>query len=231
MNADLKENLAKVNDRIDAAAKKSGRTKDDIRLVAVTKWVSVEKIKEAIEFGITDIGENRIQEAQSKYGQLSSYNINWHLIGHLQRNKVKTALAIFELIHSVDSLKLAKEINGVAAIEGKRVEVLVEVNTSGELSKYGTTLNELEELLNNISEMENIRVSGLMTMAPFTTNPQSSRPYFRLLRELSEKMKTLRIGNVTIKYLSMGTSQDYDVAIEEGANIVRVGSSIFSKKE
>lgn len=225
----IKNNLCKVKEAISRAAKKAGRRGEDIELVAVTKTVDATRINEAIEAGVRVIGENRVQEAMAKYEMVRD-GVSWHLIGHLQRNKVKKAIKIFDLIHSLDSISLAREISSRAALLGRQVEVLVEVNVSGEKTKFGLYPEELMGFLRQISTLENISVRGLMTMTPFTEEPESSRPYFRKLRLLSEEVASHNIENIEMKYLSMGMSQDFEVAIEEGANIVRVGTAIFGSR-
>lgn len=228
----VKDRLRMVEERIIRAAERVGRKPGDIELVVVTKTVEVAIIREALEAGVRNIGENRVQEASTKYEELSGEDIpRWHMIGHLQRNKVGKALEIFDLIHSVDSLLLAGEINKRAGALGRRMDILAEVNVSGEETKFGLREDEIRGFLATASGLKNLRVIGLMTMTPFTGDPEQSRPYFRKLRYLSEEIKSDRIGNVEMRYLSMGMSRDFEIAIEEGANMVRVGSAIFGPRD
>lgn len=228
------DNITTVRNKIRQAARKSNRNPDDITLVCVAKNRSLEKIKEALACGITDIGENRVQEAKEKHTTLYSipntqYSIKWHLVGHLQTNKVKDAAAMFDLIHSVDSLKLAKEIDKQAAKINKTQDILIEVNTSGEPSKYGLRPEELIQVVNGIIILHNIRLRGLMTMAPIVSDKEEVRPYFRRLRELKDKLNQFLVtsNKSQVTSLSMGMSGDYEVAVEEGATMVRIGTAIF----
>jgi len=222
----IKENLEKIKQQIRAKSELVGRDPQEITLVAVAKTVEVDRIEEAIASGVTIVGESRVQEANEKYRKVGN-KVIWHLVGHLQRNKAKDAVKIFDLIHSVDSVKLANEIDKQARNGGKIQKILIEVNVSGEESKYGLSPEELIPFLKEISELANIRVKGLMTMAPLYENPDYSRPHFRKLRELMEKVKAQNIINVEMKYLSMGMTNDFEVAIEEGSNMVRIGRAIF----
>ena len=225
----IKKKLEKINEKIKKAALKANRSPEDIKLVAVTKTATVEQIKEAISAGVKTIGENKVQEAKGKYQVLSAdiAEIEWHLVGHLQTNKVKYAIEIFDLIHSVDSIKLAEEIDKRSLQFGIMTNILVEVNVSGEETKYGIKPEEVEPFLKEISEFSRIKVRGLMTIAPIAEDKEEVRPYFRKLRELSEKIENKNIKNVKMDYLSMGMTDDFEVAIEEGANMVRIGRGIF----
>jgi len=225
----IKKKLEKINEKIKKAALKANRSPEDIKLVAVTKTATVEQIKEAISAGVKTIGENKVQEAKGKYQVLSAdiADIEWHLVGHLQTNKVKYAIEIFDLIHSVDSIKLAEEIDKRSLQFGIMTNILVEVNVSGEETKYGIKPEEVEPFLKEISEFSRIKVRGLMTIAPIAEDKEEVRPYFRKLRELSEKIENKNIKNVKMDYLSMGMTDDFEVAIEEGANMVRIGRGIF----
>ena len=222
----IKNNLEIINEKIKKAALKVNRNPEEIKLVAVTKTATIEQIKEAISAGVKIIGENKVQEAKEKY-QILTADIEWHLVGHLQTNKVKYAIEIFDCIHSVDSIKLAKEIDRRSLQFGKTTNVLVEVNVSGEETKYGIKPEEVEPFLKEISGFSRIRVRGLMTIAPIAEDKEEVRPYFRKLRELSEEIKNKNIKNVKMDYLSMGMTEDFEVAIEEGANMVRIGRGIF----
>ncbi|HCL91088.1 MAG TPA: YggS family pyridoxal phosphate-dependent enzyme [Candidatus Atribacteria bacterium] len=225
----IKNNLEKINEKIKKAALKVNRNPEDIKLVAVTKTATIEQIKEAISAGVKIIGENKVQEAKEKYQVLSAdiADIGWHLVGHLQTNKVKYAIEIFDLIHSVDSIKLAEEIDKRSLQFGMVTNILVEVNVSGEETKYGIKPEEVEPFLKEISEFSRIKVRGLMTIAPIAEDKEEVRPYFRKLRELSEKIENKNIKNVKMDYLSMGMTEDFEVAVEEGANMVRIGRGIF----
>jgi len=215
----IKENLASIRERIEKAAKSCDRDPASIKLIAVTKEADLDQIKEAIARGITDIGENRIQDAIGKYNVLGN-TIKWHMIGHLQTNKVNKAVEIFDLIHSVDSLRLAEAISKEATKIDKTQDILVQVNASGEESKFGISPKEAKPLIEQIIALSNIRVLGLMTMAPFVDDPEETRPCFKKLKELSGEI-------APATELSMGMSQDYEVAIQEGATMVRIGSAIF----
>ena len=224
----IKDKLNSVQERIRKAAARSGRDASDIILVCVTKEVGPEETREAIQAGITDIGENRVQDAVSKYGLLNKEaGARWHFIGHLQRNKVKKAIQMFDLIHSVDSLHLAEEIQKEAAKIGKIESILLEVNVSGEKTKYGVRADSLEDLIKAIAGMKNLMLLGLMAMAPYSENPEDSRPYFRKLNKLRSGLATYNCDNIDMKHLSMGSSGDFEIAIEEGADIVRIGTAIF----
>ena len=222
----IKNNLEIINEKIKKAALRTNKNPEEIKLVAVTKTATIKQIKEAISVGVKIIGENKVQEAKEKY-QILSANIEWHLVGHLQTNKVKYAIEIFDLIHSVDSIKLAKEIDKRSLQFGMITNVLVEVNVSGEETKYGIKPEEVEPFLKEISEFSRIRVRGLMTIAPIAEDKEEVRPYFRKLRKLFEKIKIENMKNIRMDYLSMGMTEDFEAAIEEGANMVRIGRGIF----
>jgi pyridoxal phosphate enzyme (YggS family) len=219
------DNITRIKELIFRACSRINRNPEEITIVAVSKGRTVEQIQEAIEAGITDIGENRVQEAILKFSQLSK--IKRHLVGHLQTNKAKDAVKIFDLIHSVDSLRLAEEIDKQAARINKVQDILIEVNTSGEESKFGIKPGELSGLAKSISESKNIRLLGLMTVAPIVDNPEMARLYFRQLKELLGRVNELRALSSELKVLSMGMTDDFQVAIEEGATMVRLGRAIF----
>lgn len=225
MQQRLKENIERVLTNIAEAAQKSGRSATDIKLVAVSKTVSIDIIRLAYNEGLVDFGENRVQELTAKYPELAE--ANWHLIGHLQRNKVKYIVDKVKMIHSVDSVSLAEEISKRAIAFGKVIDILVQVNVSEEKTKFGIKLGELEQFLNDVGSLKGLKIRGLMTMAPFTFDMDRVRWVFRTLKEKFDEIKTMDIAGVKMDYLSMGMSNDYMVAIEEGANIVRIGSSIF----
>jgi len=218
------DNIKIILEKIDRAKNKAG-LKKDIKLVAVTKTVSADKIIEAIECGITIIGENRIQEAERKHSQLSTLNsqLKWHLIGHLQTNKVKKAVELFDLIQSVDSIYLLEEINKQSEKIGKVQECFVEIKVSEEETKYGLKPTELESFMEKASELKNVKITGLMAMAPFCENIELTRPYFKQ----AYKYFSLVVTRYSLLYLSMGMTGDFEVAIEEGSNMVRIGTGIF----
>jgi len=222
----ISENLRNVRIRIKEAARRAGRRADDIILVCVTKTVAMPQIEEALAAGAADIGESRIQDAEVKFKAIGP-RAKWHLIGHLQTNKVKDAVRIFDLIHSVDSIKLAEEVSRRAGAFGKAQEILIEVKTSREAAKYGAAPGEVFDLVEKAAVLPHIKIMGLMTMAPFVPEADQARPYFRRLRELSGEIAAKKMDNVSMRYLSMGMSQDFEAAIEEGANIVRIGHAIF----
>ena len=214
----VKENLEQVRSRIAAAAKRAGRDPAGVRLIAVTKGVAAPYIEEATACGIQDVGENRVQEAQEKQSAVGR-KIRWHLIGHLQRNKVKQALELFDLIHSVDSLELVAALDRIE----RKVPVMVQVNVSGEATKHGCSPDETAKLVEAVQASDNLECQGLMMMAPYSDDPESARPFFRRLRELADRMK--------LKELSMGMSSDFEVAVEEGATMVRIGTAIFGGRQ
>lgn len=219
-------NLEEIYQSIDRAAKKAGRNPEEVKLVAVTKTVDIERIKEALADGVTAIGENRVQEAREKYEHLPK-DIEWHLIGSLQTNKVKQAVQMFDFIHSVDRTSLADGISKQCLKLGKTMDVLIQINVSGEESKHGGGLEEAESLIRYAASLPGLKVKGLMTIAPIADDPEEARPFFRGLRELQVKIKEKNIPGVEMQYLSMGMTDDFMVAIEEGANMIRVGSGIF----
>lgn len=225
----IKENLENVNVKITAAAEKSGRKRDDILLLAVSKTVDVPRIKEAVALGIVELGENKPQEINRKYFEVE--NVKWHQIGHLQTNKVKYIIDKVCLIHSVDSVKLAEEISKRAKAKNIVMEILVEVNIAGEEAKHGVPLSEAEGLALEISKLDNIKVKGFMTVAPFVDNPEDNREYFSQMKKLFVDIKDKNYNNIDMKYLSMGMTNDYEVAIEEGANIVRIGTGLFGARD
>jgi pyridoxal phosphate enzyme (YggS family) len=218
---EIVQNVARVRQRIAAAAQRAGRTPEDITLVAVTKTVPPERVEQAIAAGVTQFGENKVQEAKAKI-PLVSGRAHWHMIGHLQSNKARDAVALFELIHSVDSVKLAAELDKWAQRAGKTQAVLLEVNVSGEASKYGLKPDQLDDTLGQVARLSRIEVQGLMTIAPYAEDVGKVRPCFRALRELRD-----RFG---LRELSMGMTHDLEVAVEEGATMVRVGTAIFGER-
>ncbi len=226
----IKSNIEYINELKAKAAEKSGRTGDDVLLVAVTKLHSPEEMNEAIDAGITDIGENKVQEIMDKYDRVKP--VRWHLIGHLQTNKVKYIIDKVSMIHSVDSLHLAKEINKRAAQHDLTMDILIQVNSAMEESKFGITTEETDQLIRDISQQcENIRIRGLMCIAPFEEDPDDARPYFAEVKKLYDKYAEEQIERVDFKYLSMGMTNDFEAAIEEGSNLIRVGTAIFGYRD
>lgn len=222
------ENLKIVENKISAAAEKNGRKRSDVLLVAVTKTHPPKMINEAIKAGVTDIGENKPQEIRDKYDDV--LKVNWHMIGHLQTNKVKYVVGKCVLIHSVDSVKLAEEIDRQARKTGIVQDILIEVNISGEETKSGINPEKIYEMLDIIKDFQNIRVRGLMTIAPKTDNSITSKLHFDNIHKLFVDIRQKKYDNISMDYLSMGMSGDYEQAIECGANIVRVGSAIFGAR-
>ena len=225
----LKENLANVEKNIEQACKNAGRSRDEVTLIAVSKTKPVEMLQEIYDENIRDFGENKVQELCSKMEQLPS-DISWHMIGHLQRNKVKYIVGKVELIHSVDTYRLAEEINIQAKKQNVIVPILVEVNIAHEEYKFGISAEDAILLVEEISKLENIRIKGLMTIAPYVENPEDNRLYFRKIKQLSVDITNKNIDNVFMEILSMGMTGDYMVAIEEGATMVRVGTGIFGER-
>ena len=222
----VEENIKDIWSRIEKAAEKTGKSKEDIKLVAVTKTVEVERIKEAINCGIQVIGENRVQEAEAKFDHITE-EVEKHLVGHLQTNKAKKAVELFDFIQSVDSRRIAQEISRRASQMGKVIEVLVEINTSGEETKFGIDPKGVLSFIKLISDLEGIKIKGLMTIGLFSDNPEDTRPCFKKLKAIFDQMKSESIPNVEMKYLSMGMTSDFEVAIQEGSNMVRIGTGIF----
>jgi len=214
-------------ERIEKAAQRSGRDPSEIKLVAVSKTVEASHIKEAIEGGASILGENYVQEAQKKIEEIGR-SVAWHFIGHLQSNKAKYAVRLFDLIHSIDSLTLAEELNRRAQQVGEVAKVMIEVNISGEATKFGTDEERVFSIVRGIPGLSHLSLEGLMTMPPYFELPEMSRPYYIKLRELKERM--VREG-IPVKELSMGMSNDFEIAIEEGATYVRVGTAIFGERK
>ena len=225
----LRDNLKKVEENIQAACERSGRNRDEVTLIAVSKTKPVEMLQEIYDENIRDFGENKVQELCDKIEKMPS-DIKWHMIGHLQRNKVKYIVGKVALIHSVDSYRLAEEISIQAKKHNTTVPILVEVNIAHEESKFGISEEDAILLVKEISELENIRIMGLMTIAPYVENPEDNRMYFRKIKELSVDINSKNIDNVSMGILSMGMTGDYEVAIEEGATMIRVGTGIFGAR-
>lgn len=227
---DIRRNLEAVEERIEKAAEKCGRDADDILLVAVSKTRTPEEINIAIDAGATDIGENKVQEIMDKYDAVKP--VRWHMIGHLQTNKVKYIIDKVCMIHSVDSFKLAEEIDKRAAAKGLVMDILLQVNSAHEESKFGISTDETEELIKKIlDECEHVRIRGLMCIAPFAEDPEDIKIYFDEVKEQYDRFSKIEHGGLDFKYLSMGMSHDFEVAIEAGSNLVRVGSAIFGERD
>ena len=226
----IQENIKAVEDRIAAECQKAGRDPEDVTLIAVSKTKPVEMLREAYEYGCRDFGENKVQELLDKYEEMPR-DIRWHMIGHLQRNKVKYIVDKVYLIHSVDSLRLAEEISKEAVKKNVCVNILVEVNVANEETKFGTTCEEVKQLVQDIAKLPNICVKGLMTIAPFVENAEKNRPFFSNLKKISVDIMDENIDNITMENLSMGMTGDYAVAVSEGATCVRVGTGIFGVRQ
>ena len=225
----IKENLAEVEARIQAACERSGRRREEVKLIAVSKTKPVSMIEEALEEGILEFGENKPQEIREKYGVLPK-EIRWHMIGHLQRNKIKYIIDKASMIHSIDSERLAEAVEAEAARHNLVMPILVEVNIAREESKYGFMEEETLPFIEKVSCFPHLRIEGLMTIAPFVENPEENRKYFEKLRKLYVDIKSKNIDNVNMCNLSMGMTGDYEVAIEEGATMIRVGTGIFGAR-
>lgn len=227
---DIAANYRMILQRIGAAAARSGREAGAVKLLAASKSQSVEKIQAAIATGIRLFGENYVQEAAAKKATVGT-PVEWHMIGHLQRNKVKIAAPLFDVIQALDSIELARALDKEGAALGRTIRALVEVNLAGESSKSGIATERVPPLLEKVAFLPYLRIEGLMAVPPLSNEPEKMRPYFRALAELREKFKTLESANIQLKELSMGMSQDYEVAVEEGATLVRVGTALFGPRE
>jgi len=227
----MKTRLENIKNRINKAASACGRDPETIQLVAVSKTIPKDRVKETIDAGVTILGENYVQEAREKFNALSSHSVSWHLIGHLQTNKAKYAVRLFDLIQTVDSLKLARELDKQAKKIDKIQQVLIQVNIGDDPAKSGTTAEETRNLIQEISHLENLSIKGLMTMPPFFNSPEKVRPFFSALRDLRDRIRKAGISNVSMDELSMGMTGDFEAAIEEGATMVRIGTAIFGERE
>ncbi len=228
--ASMKQKLDEIRIEIDKAAQKSGRKSDDITLIAVSKTYPAKAVEEAISFGCLDFGENKVQELTQKIEEVNK-DVKWHQIGHLQTNKVKYIVGKTELIHSVDSYKLAVEIDKQSKKQSCITNILIEVNVAEEESKHGILVGEVIPFIKEVSKLPNIRIKGLMTVAPYVEDPEENRPIFRRLFDLSVDIQKQKFDNVSSEILSMGMSNDYTVAIEEGATMVRIGTAIFGNRD
>ena len=229
----ITENIAAVSERIEKAAQRAGRPREDIALMAVTKTQPTEKIREAYHAGLNLFGENRVQEFSAKVAALADlYDAEWHMIGHLQTNKAARTVGLFHAVDSVDSLKLAEKLDASARKLGKKLNVLIEINVGGEVAKSGVASDspDLEALLLAAPRFEALTFRGLMTVPPFADDPQSARPYFQKLRELRDQISARKLPAIEMTQLSMGMSHDFEVAIEEGSTCVRVGTAIFGER-
>lgn len=225
----ITENLSMVENKIAAACKRAGRERDEVKLIAVSKTQPVEAIREAIEYGINSFGENRVQELREKT-EIIKDNLDWHLIGHLQTNKVKYVVGKVSLIHSLENIRLAEALDKEAAKLGITVDVLAEINVAKEDSKFGVMPEDAENFIREVSKFPNINIKGLMTVAPYTDISEENRKYFRQLKKIMVDLNSKNIHNVSMNVLSMGMTGDYEVAIEEGATLVRVGTGIFGSR-
>jgi len=227
----IEKNIAKIKERISSVVSPGGQATSSVEIVAVTKGREIHQIEEAINSGISNIAENKVQEAIGKFqspgGNFAGRRIKWHMVGHLQTNKARDAVGLFDLIHSVDSLRLAAQIDKEAAKINKLQEVLIEVKTSPEATKFGFTPEETADALKAIAELKHIKVKGMMTIAPMVGNPEEARPYFRSLRQLRDRISDMRLAGLDLAILSMGMTDDFQVAIEEGSNMIRLGRAIF----
>ena len=230
----MKARLESINRRIAAACERAGRRSSEITLVAVSKTVPVARIREAIEAGVSTLGESRVQEAAAKIPELrrlsAERKVQWHLIGHLQSNKARRAVELFDAVHSVDDLKLAERLDRIAGESGKRLPIFIEVNIGGEESKSGVAPGEVLSLCEQIGKLQSLELKGLMAVPPFSDNPEDARPFFRQLRRLRDEARRTGVVGARFNDLSMGMSDDFEVAIEEGATFVRIGSALFGAR-
>lgn len=230
MPASISENVARIRKRIEAACRLAGRTVESVRLIAATKTVAPERLRDAYAAGLRDFGENRVQEARLKQAALSDLPITWHMIGHLQSNKVRSARELFDWIHSVDSQHLAERLDAAAGPGQSKMPALIEVNLGEEAGKAGAQDAEVLHLAEVIAHLGSVELRGLMAVPPFSEDAEQTRPYFRRLRDLAQRVESLGLPGVFMQELSMGMSQDFEIAIEEGATMVRVGAAIFGPR-
>ncbi|MDD3599121.1 MAG: YggS family pyridoxal phosphate-dependent enzyme [Firmicutes bacterium] len=226
----ISDSLSILRGRIAEASARAGRDPREVKLVAVSKNIDVERIVLAVEAGVRDFGENRVQEAAEKIPRVHA-DVTWHFVGHLQRNKAKDAVELFSLIHSLDSIRLARELDRRCEMADSTIDLLLQVNISGETTKFGVPPEMARDVLLEIARYERLRVRGLMVIAPYSDNAEDSRPWFSQARQLTRELGRLSISNVSMDELSMGMSGDYEVAIEEGATIIRVGTAIFGERQ
>ncbi|MBS3994604.1 MAG: YggS family pyridoxal phosphate-dependent enzyme [Alkaliphilus sp.] len=221
-------NIQQIRNDIVNTCIKVGRKPEEIKLIAVTKTIDVDRMNEVVSYNIKDVGENRVQEIQEKFDMVSG--VNWHMIGHLQTNKVKYIIDKVKLIHSLDRLSLATEINSRAKQNNLQMEALIQVNVAREDTKYGLDVKNVHDFIKKIVELNHVKIKGLMTIAPYTQNPEEVRKYFRELKNLFEEIRIKNYAGVEMEYLSMGMTNDYNIAIEEGSNVIRVGTAVFGKR-
>lgn len=226
----IRKRLDEIENKIQAACKRVGRKREEVTLIAVSKTQNIQQMLEVVDCGIFVFGENKVQELREKHQILKDNNLEWHMIGHLQGNKVKYLSDLVHLIHSVDSLKLALEIEKIAAKHDKVLDILIEVNVAKEDTKFGIFPEEVENIVRAISKLKHINLKGLMTIPPFTEKPEENRKYFKALHKIMVDLNEKNIDNVTMNVLSMGMTGDYEVAIEEGATHVRIGTGIFGER-
>jgi len=229
--AQLAEHIARVKERVDAACRRVGRCREEVKLVTVSKTVEADRIRLAYGAGVRDLGENRVQEALFKRPALSDLTVTWHLVGHLQTNKAKLARQLFHWIQSVDSLRLAEKLDQAAVCSGERLPILIQVKLGDEPTKSGVPEDQVRQLAEEIGRLETLELRGLMAIPPFFDDPEGARPFFRRLRDLGREIASTRLPNVSMQELSMGMSHDFEVAIEEGATIVRLGTAIFGARQ
>ncbi len=226
----ISDSLSILRGRIAAASARAGRDPREVKLVAVSKNIDVERIVLAVDAGVRGFGENRVQEAAEKIPRVHA-DVTWHFVGHLQRNKAKDAVELFSLMHSLDSIRLARELDRRCEMADSTIDLLLQVNISGEATKFGVPPEMARDVLLEIARYERLRVRGLMVIAPYSDNPEDARPWFSQARQLMRELGRLSISNVSMDELSMGMSGDYEVAIEEGATIIRVGTAIFGERQ
>jgi len=226
----IKENIDEILKRKNEAAIRCGRNPGDITIIAVSKTVDGSRAREAVMRGLENLGENRVQEIMNKYGELEDIQVKWHMIGHLQKNKVKYIIDKVDLIHSVESIELAAEINKRASQHNIISNILIELNIGEEESKFGINEDSVYDFVSSLEQFENIKVMGLMTVAPFCENPEDVRWVFKKMKEIFDKISSMNLKNTQMKYLSMGMTNDFEIAIEEGSNIVRIGTAVFGKR-
>jgi len=226
----ISDNIDRIREKISRACARAGRTPSEVTLLAVAKTFPAGAVREAIEAGVTDIGENYVQELLAKRGVLPGAAVRWHFIGHLQSNKVRQIAPWIHMIHAVDSAALAIEIDRRASKEGRVIECLIEVNTTGERTKFGAAPAQVAPLVRSLSSCDSISLAGLMTIGPFLPDPEGSRPMFRRLRQLRDEIAALGQANVSMRHLSMGMTGDFEVAIDEGATLIRIGTAIFGPR-
>ena len=226
----IKENIFRVQERIAAACRRVRRRPEDVKLMAVSKTVSPDRIRQAYEAGLRDFGENRVQEAGAKRPALSDLSATWHLVGHLQTNKAKPARELFHWVQSVDSLRLAEKLDQASVCSGERLVVLLQANLDQEWTKFGAREEEILQLAEQVSRLPTLELRGLMVLPPYFEDPEHARPSFQRLRELARTIEFAKLPNVSMEELSMGMSHDFEVAIEEGATIVRIGTAIFGPR-